>query len=65
MKGSSEPTADLGRDGVAEIGVTLRHLLADVFALHMKTKNFHWHGAAFISVTTICSSTSTLNRSSR
>jgi starvation-inducible DNA-binding protein len=43
VKGSSEPTADLGRDGVAEIGVTLRHLLADVFALHMKTKNFHWH----------------------
>jgi hypothetical protein len=34
VKGSSEPTADLGRDGVAEIGVTLRHLLADVFTLH-------------------------------
>jgi hypothetical protein len=34
VKGSSEPTADLGRDGVAVIGVTLRHLLAGVFALH-------------------------------
>src|SRR2546426_883727 len=43
VKGSTEPTADLDRDGVAEIGVSLRHLLADVFALYMKTKNFHWH----------------------
>jgi starvation-inducible DNA-binding protein len=39
----SEPTADLDRDGVAEIGIALRHLLADVFALYIKTKNFHWH----------------------
>jgi starvation-inducible DNA-binding protein len=38
-----EPTADLGRDGVAEISEELRHLLADVFALYLKTKNFHWH----------------------
>jgi starvation-inducible DNA-binding protein len=43
VKGSTEPTANLDRDGVAEIGVSLRHLLADVFALYMKTKNFHWH----------------------
>ncbi len=49
VKGSTEPTADLDRDGVAEIGVTLRHLLADVFALYVKAKNFHWHmsGAHF------------------
>ena len=39
----SEPTADLSREGVAEISKELRHLLADVFALYVKTKNFHWH----------------------
>jgi starvation-inducible DNA-binding protein len=31
------------RDAVAEIAGALRHLLADVFALYVKTKNFHWH----------------------
>src|ERR1700751_3115548 len=34
---------DLNRDGVNEISSSLRHLLADVFALYVKTKNFHWH----------------------
>jgi starvation-inducible DNA-binding protein len=34
---------DLERDGVEEICEELRKLLADVFALYMKTKNFHWH----------------------
>jgi starvation-inducible DNA-binding protein len=29
--------------GVSEISEALRHLLADVFALYVKTKNFHWH----------------------
>jgi starvation-inducible DNA-binding protein len=28
---------------VAEISKELRHLLADVFALYVKTKNFHWN----------------------
>src|SRR6266852_1389996 len=42
-KGVSEPTADLDRDGVGKISRSLRHLLADVFALYVKTKNFHWH----------------------
>ncbi len=41
--GTLEPTADIARDGVAEISSELRHLLADAFALYMKTKNFHWH----------------------
>jgi starvation-inducible DNA-binding protein len=27
----------------AEISGSLRQLLADVFALYLKTKNFHWH----------------------
>jgi starvation-inducible DNA-binding protein len=34
---------DLGHDGVAAITEELRKLLADVFALYIKTKNFHWH----------------------
>jgi starvation-inducible DNA-binding protein len=33
----------LSRDGVAEISSALRGLLADVFTLYLKTKNFHWH----------------------
>lgn len=42
-KGHAEPTADLGREAVEEISSQLRRLLADVFALYLKTKNFHWH----------------------
>src|SRR5438067_852173 len=34
---------DLAAQGVASIAGELRHLLADVFALYVKTKNFHWH----------------------
>ncbi len=34
---------DLSHDGVTEISAALRQLLADVFALYVKTKNFHWH----------------------
>jgi starvation-inducible DNA-binding protein len=35
--------SDLSRDGINEICASLRPLLADVFALYLKTKNFHWH----------------------
>jgi starvation-inducible DNA-binding protein len=38
-----ESVTDLGRDAGVEISVALRKLLADVFALYVKTKNFHWH----------------------
>src|SRR5713226_6193481 len=38
-----EVTTDLSRNGVVEISTALRPLLADVFALYVKTKNFHWH----------------------
>jgi starvation-inducible DNA-binding protein len=38
-----EVTTDLSSEGVAEISTALRPLLADVFALYVKTKNFHWH----------------------
>jgi starvation-inducible DNA-binding protein len=34
---------DLNHDGVEAISSSLRQLLADVFALYLKTKNFHWH----------------------
>lgn len=34
---------DLPRKGAAQVGDELRPLLADVFALYLKTKNFHWH----------------------
>jgi len=42
-KAPIEVTTDLSREGVAEISNALRPLLADVFALYVKTKNFHWH----------------------
>jgi starvation-inducible DNA-binding protein len=38
-----EIPTDLNREGVVEITATLRQLLADTFALYLKTKNFHWH----------------------
>lgn len=34
---------DLGSTSTGEIGAGLKGLLADVFALYLKTKNFHWH----------------------
>ena len=34
---------NLKREGVAEISESLSLLLADVFALYLKTKSFHWH----------------------
>ena len=34
---------DLKAEGVREISGALNVLLADVFALYVKTKNFHWH----------------------
>ena len=36
-------TGGLGVEAVGEISDVLRQLLADVFALYLKTKNFHWH----------------------
>src|SRR5215471_1872197 len=34
---------DLTGNAVEEISSNLRRLLADVFTLYVKTKNFHWH----------------------
>ena len=39
----SEIRTDLPREAIAEISDGLRLLLADVFSLYLKTKNFHWH----------------------
>jgi len=38
-----ETPTDLDRKGVSEISTSFRQLLADVFALYVKAKNFHWH----------------------
>jgi starvation-inducible DNA-binding protein len=34
---------DLGANAVKDISGAVNALLADVFALYLKTKNFHWH----------------------
>ena len=43
MSDTSVTVTDLSRTAVVEISDVLRQLLADVFALYLKTKNFHWH----------------------
>jgi len=35
--------SDLGENATKDISGALNALLADVFALYIKTKNFHWH----------------------
>jgi starvation-inducible DNA-binding protein len=35
--------SDLGANATRDIAAALNGLLADVFALYLKTKNFHWH----------------------
>jgi len=34
---------DLSPSGVKDISAAMNGILADVFALYLKTKNFHWH----------------------
>ncbi len=34
---------DLGHNAAADVAGALNGLLADVYALYFKTKNFHWH----------------------
>jgi starvation-inducible DNA-binding protein len=43
MRHHPDVASDLGGDATVEISVALRKLLADVFVLYVKTKNFHWH----------------------
>ncbi len=42
-KASINPPSDLGANATRDIAGALTILLADVFALYIKTKNFHWH----------------------
>ena len=42
-KRMADTSTDLSGDAVVEISGELRKLLADVFALYVKTKNCHWH----------------------
>ena len=39
----SSAISGLGPEAVRDIATQLNTLLADMFALHVKTKNFHWH----------------------
>jgi DNA-binding ferritin-like protein len=39
----NETRSSLKPEGVDEIGKHVRSLLADIFALYLMTKNFHWH----------------------
>jgi starvation-inducible DNA-binding protein len=43
MKRFSETATGLNGNAMVEISGALRKLLADVFTLYLKTKNFHWH----------------------
>jgi starvation-inducible DNA-binding protein len=43
IEGALATPSDLGPEAVKRISGALNVLLADVFALYMKTKNFHWH----------------------
>ena len=40
---SIETPTGLGADATREVTAALNGILADVFALYLKTKNFHWH----------------------
>src|ERR1051325_493249 len=38
-----ETRTDLSAEGTRDIAGAMNAILADVFALYLKTKNFHWH----------------------
>ncbi len=39
----NRPRTDLAPEAVRDLSGALNALLADMFALYLKTKNFHWH----------------------
>ena len=41
--GSADASAGLGPNAVHDLSAALNGMLADMFALYLKTKNFHWH----------------------
>src|SRR5271170_2351636 len=40
---SLDTPTDLSSEAVRDISQKLKEVLSDVFALYLKTKNFHWH----------------------
>ena len=42
-KSDLQTPTDLKKHGVEEISAALNTIIADGFALYLKTKNFHWH----------------------
>jgi starvation-inducible DNA-binding protein len=40
---TSSSISDLGMEATRDVAAHLNALLADTFALYLKTKNFHWH----------------------
>lgn len=42
-RGPLRTPTDLGADATRDIAAALTGVLADMFALYLKTKNFHWH----------------------
>lgn len=42
-RGALSTPTDLGGAATKDVSAALNLLLADVFALYLKTKNFHWH----------------------
>jgi len=45
---------DLRPEATKDITGALNEILADVFVLYLKTKNFHWHMSGRISAIIIC-----------
>lgn len=43
QKAPLKTPSDISQESIKEISGALNALLADVFALYLKTKNFHWH----------------------
>jgi starvation-inducible DNA-binding protein len=41
--GALATPTDLGHEAAAAVSAALNGVLADVFAVYLKTKNFHWH----------------------
>jgi starvation-inducible DNA-binding protein len=56
---------DFGATAVRDVCAVLNGLLADAFALYLKTKNFHWHVSGPHFATTTASLTTSPSRSSR
>ena len=43
MRAPLMTSTDLGAEATRDIAAAMNGVLADVFALYLKTKNFHWH----------------------